>query len=100
VATPAVSGLRGGDAVSGLAETYSNANAGSGKTLLVSAYTLKDGNSGNNYAVSTVANTTGAIARASLRIVASPNTKSYDTTTTAVAQPTVSGLAGIDTVAG
>ena len=34
-ATPTVSGLQGGDSVSGLAEAYGSANAGAGKTLTV-----------------------------------------------------------------
>ena len=46
-----MSGLVGNDTVTGLAEAYSNANAGSGKTLSVSAYTISDGNGGNNYTV-------------------------------------------------
>src|SRR5262249_37413411 len=58
---PTVSGLIATDTVTGLAETYDNANVGSGKTLPVSTYTVNDGNNGGNYTVTTVANTTGAI---------------------------------------
>jgi len=60
-AIPMVSGLQGTDTVTGLAEVYDNSNAGTGKTLTVSAYTINDGNSGNNYAVTTVNDTTGVI---------------------------------------
>lgn len=60
-AVPLVSGTQTGDSVNGLAETYDSASAGSGKTLAVSTYTVNDGNSGGNYAVTLVANTTGLI---------------------------------------
>ena len=100
-ATPTVSGLVGGDTVTGLSETYATATAGSGKTLNVSSgYTVNDGNSGGNYTVTTAANTTGVINKAALTITAATNTKNYDSTTTAAATPTVSGLVGGDTVTG
>jgi hypothetical protein len=99
-ATPTASGLQGSDSVTGLAETYDTKNAGIGKTLSVSAYTVNDGNSGNNYTVNTVASTTGVIAPATLTITATPNTKTYDSTTSAVATPTTSGLQGSDSVTG
>jgi YDG domain len=60
-AVPTVSGLQGTDTVTGLTETYSDANVGTGKTLSVATYTVNDGNSGGNYTVSLVANTTGVI---------------------------------------
>src|SRR5205823_12440001 len=44
-AVPVVVGLVGSDTVTGKAETYDTANAGVGKTLSVSAYTVNDGNS-------------------------------------------------------
>ncbi len=60
-AIPTVSGLQGSDRVTGLAETYDNNNPGTGKTMSVSAYTINDGNSGGNYAVTTVDDFTGVI---------------------------------------
>src|SRR6266705_1740439 len=60
-AVPMVTGLVGTDTVTGKAETYDTANAGTGKTLSVSAYTVNDGNSGGNYKVTTVNATTGVI---------------------------------------
>ena len=99
-AVPTVSGMISGDTTTGLAETYDAANAGSGKTLSVSAYTVNDGNAGKNYAVTTVANTTGIINPAPLRFTAKTNTKIYDATTSAAAVPTVSGLIAPDTVTG
>jgi hypothetical protein len=64
-ATPTTSTLAGattnGDTVSGLAETYDTANAGTGKTMSVSTYTINDGNNGKNYSVTKVTNTSGEI---------------------------------------
>ena len=59
-ATPTVSGLQGSDTVTGLAETYANANAGTGKTLNVTGYAVNDGNQGGNYTL-TLASATGVI---------------------------------------
>ena len=63
--TPTTSALAGaltnGDSVSGLAETYDTPNAGTGKTMTVSAYTVNDKNNGNNYSVTTATNTSGEI---------------------------------------
>ncbi len=95
-ALPTVSGLRGADSVTGRAEVYSDKNAGSTKTLSVSAYTINDGNGGNNYAIGTVSNTTGLITKAPLTITASPNTKVFDGNTSSIATPTFSGLQGLD----
>ena len=100
LATPTVSGLQGSDTVTGLAESYATKNAGTGKTLSVSAYTVNDGNGGNNYSVSTVASSAGVINAAGLTLTAVGNTKTYDGTTNALATPTVSGLQGTDTVTG
>ncbi len=99
-ALPAVSGLLGADTVTGLAEVYTDINAGTAKTLNVARYTVNDGNGGMNYLVSTSANATGLINRASLTITATTNTKTYDSTTTAAAIPVVSGLMGADSVSG
>jgi hypothetical protein len=99
-ATPAVTGLQGSDSVTGLAETYDTKNAGTGKTLNVSAYTVNDGNNGNNYIASTAANSAGVISQATLTITATANTKTYDGTISASATPTVSGLQGSDSVSG
>ncbi len=99
-ATPTVAGLKGADTATGLAELYADANVGASKTLSVSAYTINDGNSGNNYTVTTVSNTTGLINKAALTITARPNTKIFDGTTTSQVTPTVSGLQGSDTVTG
>ncbi len=96
-AIPTVSGLQGMDTVTGQAEVYDNKNAGTGKTLSVSAYTVNDGNSGNDYAVSKVDDHSGVINKAPLTITAISNTKTYDGNTSAAATPTFSGLQTGDT---
>ncbi|HEX4949105.1 MAG TPA: YDG domain-containing protein [Blastocatellia bacterium] len=98
LATPTYAGLQTGDTVTGFAETYNNKHVGTGKTLSVSAYTVNDGNSGNNYTVNTVPNTTGVITKAPLTITAQTNSKVYDGTVSAAAVPAVFGLQGTDTV--
>ncbi|MFI5457507.1 MAG: YDG domain-containing protein, partial [Isosphaerales bacterium] len=60
-AIPTVTGLKGADTVTNLSETYDSPAIGTGKTLSVSTYTVNDGNGGNNYTVTTVANQTGVI---------------------------------------
>ena len=77
-AIPTVSGLKGNDTVTGLAEVYADRNAGSSKALSVSAYTVNDGNGGSNYTVTTVNNTTGVINAAPISsfvsgVVSGPN---------------------------
>ena len=67
-AMPTVAGVQTGDTISGLSEAYSDKNAATDKTLTVSAYTINDGNFGNNYSVTTVANSVGVITKAPLTI--------------------------------
>ena len=88
-ATPTASGLMGSDYLSGLAEIYSTRSAGTGKTLMVSAYTVNDGDGGANYTVSTATSTAGVINPAPLTLTATPNTKNYDGTTTATNTPII-----------
>ena len=75
------------------------ATASDGSTLIVTGYAVNDGNSGNDYTVTTVT-AAGTITPASLTITATTNTKVYDSTTSATATPTVTGLLGSDTVTG
>ncbi len=84
--TPTVVGLQGSsDTVTGLSETYDTALPGTGKTLTVSSgYVVNDGNGGNNYAVTTVVNTTGVIntANTSTSLATSSGSVVYGTTVT------------------
>src|SRR5439155_13100270 len=60
---------------------------------------VTDGNSGNNYTYTFVANTTGVITARALTVTAATNTKTYDATTSAAAVPTITSgtLQGTDT---
>jgi len=75
VSIPTVTGLQGFDTVVNLAETYDTQNAGTGKTLNVSAYVVNDGNGGANYTVSTVASSAGVINPATLTVTADDKSK-------------------------
>src|SRR5205814_3407888 len=72
-----------------------------GSTLEVTAYTVNDGNSGNNYSVTTHT-ASGTITAVSLDIYATSDSKSYDGTTSSSATATYSPnpLYGTDTVTG
>ena len=73
---------------------------GSGKTLTV-AGSVNDGNSGSNYTVSFVVNTTGSVTARAITVTAVAATKIYDGTTSSAATPTVTsgGLASGDAAA-
>jgi len=91
--------LFSGDSFTRLKQTFLSKNAlgTNGSTLQVSA-SINDGNSGGNYSVTT--NTaTGTITPAALTITAATNTKTYDSTTSAAATPTIpsASLAAGDT---
>ena len=92
-AVPTVSGLQGSDTVTGLAETYDTQNAGTGKTLSVSSYTVNDGNSGGNYTVNTVTSTAGVIEQAIGSVTLGSLSQTYDgSAKAATATTTPSGL--------
>jgi hypothetical protein len=60
--TPVVTGLLGTDTISGVSQAFNDSAAGVNKTLAVQTdYSLSDGNSGNNYSVTLVADNTGVI---------------------------------------
>ena len=60
---------------------------------------MSDGNGGNNYAVTFIADTSGAITARAITVTATTNTKVYDGTISAAAIPTITGgtLAAGDT---
>ena len=89
--------LAAGD-TSGFLETFNNKNVGTGKTLTASGVVV-DGNSGNNYAVSFVTNTTGVITARAITVTAQTDTKGYDGTTTSAGVPLITSgtLAAGDT---
>ncbi|MFN0054148.1 MAG: beta strand repeat-containing protein, partial [Planctomycetales bacterium] len=83
-ATPTVSGLLGNDTVTNLSEVYAQRAVGTSKILSVATYTVNDGNSGANYTVSTVDNTTGVITARSLTVSATGVSRLYDGTTNVI----------------
>jgi hypothetical protein len=88
--------LVGGDTASGLVETYAGASAGT-ETLNVTAYTINDGNNGNNYTVVTVSATAGSITKLAITIAATSAAKIYDGSTSTSSVPTITpGLIGAD----
>ena len=61
-------------------ETFDTRNVGTGKTL-TAAGSVNDGNGGNNYTVTFVANTAGSITARAITVTAAAATKVYDGTT-------------------
>lgn len=84
-ATVATSGLRGSDSVSSLSQSYADKNASTNITLNVNGgYTINDGNSGNNYSVTTQSVNTGTITQKTLTASLQGSvSKEYDGTTAA-----------------
>ena len=79
--------LQGSDTAD-FVETYSTQNVGTGLTLTPSGV-VNDGNGGNNYTYTFVADSTGVITAEALTITAVTNTKTYDGTTSAAAVPVI-----------
>ncbi|MES2280982.1 MAG: YDG domain-containing protein [Pseudomonadota bacterium] len=93
-------GLVGGDTVTA-SQSFASKNVmgANGSTLSVDAgYTINDGNSGNNYVVTSSGTTSGTINKASLTLAAVTDSKTYDATTGSSAAVSKTGLAGGDTV--
>ena len=95
-ATPAFDDgqVQSGDTVANLAQAFDSRNAGA-RTLSVTAYTVNDGNSGNNYEV-TLHTASGEISALKLDINAASDSKTYDGTTGSDGTPTAPGLVGGD----
>ena len=93
---PTVGTLYGGDTVTGLVQTFSTKNVGTGNTLSVSAYTVNDGNGGLNYAVSLGTNTTGVISKKQLTVTGiTANNKPFDGNTVASLNLGAASLVGL-----
>ena len=82
--TPIVDALQAGDVVTyaGI-QVYDNKNQGTGKTLTASGTVIDDGNSGDNYSVTYVADNTGIITKRELIGSFTADNKVYDGTTEA-----------------
>lgn len=96
--SPTAAGLVSGDSVGGLAQVFDSRNAGQ-RTVLVSGYTINDGNGGGNYAVQ-LNSATGSIARAVLTLSATADTRVYDGSTTSTGAPSATGLVSGDSIGG
>jgi hypothetical protein len=100
---PTVSGLQTGDTVTGKSQAFQSKNVlGAGNsTLVVTAYTLNDGNSGGNYDVTTHT-ASGTITKKDLTVSGiTASNKLYDGNTTAtlnVSGASLVGVVGLDTV--
>jgi len=81
-ATPTVAGLVGGDTVTNMQQTFDTKDWGIGKTLTVTGYTVNDGNSGNDYGVTTFQNVTGSISRRAVTVTANSTQKTRGATLT------------------
>jgi fibronectin-binding autotransporter adhesin len=99
--TPTYTTLYNGDTVTGLTQAFTSKNVlgTSGSTLMVTGYTINDGNGGKDYTVTTQ-HSPGTITPAALTITATSGTKVYDGTTRSSQTPTYSTLYGGDTVTG
>jgi hypothetical protein len=96
-----VTGLKGADTVTGASQAFASKNAGT-QTLDVTGYMVNDGNSGGNYAVTSVT-ATGAIDKAVLTAgLTGTTSKTYDATLSAALSAgnyTLTGIKGSDGVA-
>jgi filamentous hemagglutinin family protein len=90
--TPTVTGLQTGDSLTGtLDQSYGSRNVlGADKSTLSAEQDIgvNDGNGGGNYVI-VYKTALGTITPEHVTVTASPNTKTYDGTTTATATPTV-----------
>ncbi len=75
-AIPTYSALMPGDSITGLSEVFDSQNAGTW-TMLVSGYTINDGNSGHNYTVTTPNSAMGTINQAPLVIDANNASREF-----------------------
>ncbi|NBD19343.1 filamentous hemagglutinin N-terminal domain-containing protein [Aquabacterium fontiphilum] len=92
-------GLQGSDTVSDVVQRFADGQAGSGKTVSISGYTVNDGNSGGNYTVQLVGNAGGHIGRAAATVSAAGRSVTYNGATQSLLTPTLSGfLSGDDIV--
>ncbi|MFZ1934316.1 MAG: YDG domain-containing protein [Thermoguttaceae bacterium] len=83
------------------AAAFSDANAGTGKTVTVTGISISGADAGNYTLSNTTATTTANITPRAITVTAATNTKTYDGTTTATAAPTITSgsLVSSDTAA-
>ncbi len=97
--TALAASLVGGDTVTAATISYANKNAGTGnKTVNLNAATISDGNSGTNYIVTRLGNSTSTISPATLNYTATPATFFKGQTISGLSG-TVNGFMSGDTLA-
>jgi filamentous hemagglutinin family protein len=100
--TVTFAGLKAGDTLSGLSQSYASKNAlgANGSTLNINGgYTVSDGNGGANYNV--VRNSAmGTITPATLNLYATTDSRAYDGGTSSSGAVTFAGLKAGDTLSG
>ena len=85
---PVLDALRAGDiTTTPPTQTYHNKHVATGKTLTASGWIIYDGNSGNNYSINYVQNTTGVINVRAINVTALTSTKVYDGTISSTVVP-------------
>ncbi len=90
---PIVDALQTGDVIStSPTQVYNNKNVGTGKTMTASGLVINDGNSGNNYSVSYVPNTTGVITAKAINVTAQTDSRIYNGTASSSVAPVVDAL--------
>ena len=99
--TPTAGTLYGGDTVTGLIQAFQSKDVleAGGSTLVVTGYTVNDGDGGQDYMVTT-RTATGTITPAALTITAASDIKVYDGTAVSSQAPTLGMLYAGDTVTG
>jgi hypothetical protein len=95
-ATPTASGLVAGDLLTGLTQAFTTKNVGTNKTLVISDYSLADGNGGNNYTVITIDNAAGIITAREITVSGlTALSKTYDGSLAAALDTSAAALAGV-----
>jgi hypothetical protein len=90
---PVVDALQTGDVIGTVpAQAYVTKHAGTNKTLTASGLVINDGNSGNNYNIQYVNNSTGIISKRELDVTAQHDERVYNGTTSSSVVPVVGTL--------
>src|SRR5205823_3888204 len=77
-------------------QTFDTKNVGTGKTLTATGASINDGNSGLNYTIHYVTNTTGVINLRDVNVTAQSDTKTYDGNNSSSVSPVGDALQGTD----
>ena len=81
--------IASGDTEPTWTQTFNNKNVGAGTKMLTPAGLINDGNSGNNYAYTYLAVSTGTINKRPITVTAETDTKTYNGNTSSVGIPII-----------